>query len=52
MRHECPRCNGEGFLTLWGTPRWDVACGECKGEGQVIAPFLPLGENDNEGEDE
>ena len=39
----CPRCNGEGYLTLWGTPRVDVVCGECQGQGVVSAPFLPLG---------
>ena len=29
----CHRCNGEGCLTLWGTPRPDVDCGECGGKG-------------------
>ena len=26
----CPRCNGEGYLTLWGVARPDVPCGECR----------------------
>ena len=38
----CPRCNGEGFLTLWGHPRYDVTCGECQGQG-MARPFLPEG---------
>ena len=47
----CPRCNGEGYLTLWGTPRVDVACGECSGHGKVAAPFLSLGEAGHECEE-
>ena len=31
----CPRCNGNGYLTLWGTERTDVTCGACNGEGRA-----------------
>jgi hypothetical protein len=36
----CPRCDGNGYLTLWGKPREDVVCGECRGEGVMSEPTL------------
>lgn len=30
-------------LTLWGTPREDVVCGDCDGHGEVARPFVPPG---------
>ena len=40
---KCERCNGEGWLALWGVDRTDVVCGECNGHGEVVLPFLPPG---------
>lgn len=43
MASKCLRCDGEGYLTLWGTPREDVVCGDCQGHGVVRSPFNPEG---------
>jgi len=52
MSKPCPRCDGNGYLTLWGTPRPDVLCGECKGHGEVEVPFLPIGTDEEAPDDE
>jgi DnaJ-class molecular chaperone len=48
---KCLRCNGEGFITLWGVERTDVTCGECLGHGEVEKPFLPIGTDEEQGDD-